>query len=156
VIDKEPKYGLAVMGVVHPDHIATKAGAKAGDVLILTKPLGMGIIATALKMETAKPDHVKAAVEVMKTLNRKAARLMRQVGVDAVTDITGFALLGHAQEMNVTISTMSHLPDGMRHLGERSSPLCMWESNLDRLRRLRTGVAHESSEESELRFGRRE
>ena len=99
VIDKEPKYGLAVMGVVHPDRIATKAGAKAGDVLILTKPLGMGIIATALKMEMAKPDHVKTAVGVMKTLNRKAARLMQQVGIDAVTDITGFALLGHAQEM---------------------------------------------------------
>jgi selenide,water dikinase len=99
VIDKEPKYGLAVVGFVHPDHVATKAAAKAGDVLILTKPLGVGIIASALKREMAKPDHVRAAVEVMKTLNRKAARLMRQVDVDAVTDITGFALLGHAQEM---------------------------------------------------------
>jgi len=99
VIDKELKYGLAVMGFVHPDHIATKAGAKAGDVLILTKPLGMGIIATALKKGVVKPDHVEAAVAVMKALNRKAARLMQQVGVDAVTDVTGFALLGHAQEM---------------------------------------------------------
>jgi selenide,water dikinase len=99
VIDKEPKYGLAVMGFVHPDHIATKAAAKAGDVLILTKPLGAGIIAAALKMEMAKPDHLRAAVEVMKALNRQAARLMQQVGVDAVTDITGFALLGHAQQM---------------------------------------------------------
>ena len=96
VIDKEPKYGLAVMGFVHPDHVATKAGAKAGDVLILTKSLGVGIIAAALKREIARPDHVRAAVEVMKTLNRKAARLMQQVGIDAVTDITGFALLGHA------------------------------------------------------------
>jgi len=93
VIDKEPKYGLAVMGVVHPDHTATEAGAKAGDLLVLTKPLGMGIIATALKMGMAKPDRVRRAVEVMKTLNRKAARLMQQVGIDAVTDITGFALL---------------------------------------------------------------
>ncbi len=99
VIDQEPKYGLAVVGFVHPDHIASKAAAKAGDVLVLTKPLGMGIIATALKMEMAQPDHVRAAVEVMKTLNRKPARLMQQVGIDAVTDITGFALLGHAQEM---------------------------------------------------------
>jgi len=99
VIDEEPKYGLAVMGFVHPDHIATKAAAKAGDVLVLTKPLGVGIIASALKREVARPDHVKAAVEVMKTLNRKAAQLMQQVGVDAVTDVTGFALLGHAQEM---------------------------------------------------------
>ena len=99
MIDEEPKYGLAVMGFVHPDHIATKAAAKAGDVLVLTKPLGGGIIASALKREVARPDHVKAAVEVMKTLNRKAAQLMQQVGVDAVTDVTGFALLGHAQEM---------------------------------------------------------
>jgi selenide,water dikinase len=99
VIDKEPKYGLAVVGFVHPDHIATKAAAKAGDVLILTKPLGVGITATALKVGIAGPDHVRAAVEVMKTLNRKAARLMQQVGIDAVTDITGFALLGHTQEM---------------------------------------------------------
>jgi selenide,water dikinase len=99
VIDKEPKYGLAVVGFVHPDHIATKAAAKAGDVLVLTKPLGMGLIATALKAGIAKPSHVRAAVEVMKTLNRKAARLMQRVGIDAVTDITGFALLGHAQEI---------------------------------------------------------
>jgi len=99
VIDEEPKYGLAVVGFVHPDHIATKAAAKAGDVLVLTKPLGVGIIASALKREVAKPEHVREAVDVMKTLNRKAARLMQQVGIDAVTDITGFALLGHAQEM---------------------------------------------------------
>ncbi len=99
VIDEEPKYGLAVVGFVHPNHIVTKAAAKAGDALVLTKPLGVGIIASALKREMAKPDHVRAAVEVMKTLNRKAARLMQQVGIDAVTDITGFALLGHAQEM---------------------------------------------------------
>jgi len=99
VIDKEPKYGLAVMGFVHPDHVATKAAAKAGDVLILTKPLGVGIIAAALKKEMTRPDHVRAAVEVMKALNRKAARLMQQVSINAVTDITGFALLGHAQEM---------------------------------------------------------
>ena len=99
VIDKEPKYGLVVMGLVHPDHIVTKAAAQIGDVLILTKPLGMGIIVTALKMGVVEPEHVAAAVAVMKTLNRKAARLMQQVGVDAVTDVTGFALLGHAQEM---------------------------------------------------------
>jgi len=99
VIDDEAKYGLVVMGFVHPDRIVTKAAAQVGDVLVLTKPLGMGIIATALKMGMVEPDHVEAAVAVMKTLNRKAARLMQQVGVDAVTDVTGFALLGHAQEM---------------------------------------------------------
>jgi len=97
--DKEPKYGLAVTGCVHPDRVATKAGAKAGNVLILTKPLGVGIITTALKGQVADPSHVEAAGESMKKLNREAARLMQRVGVNACTDITGFALLGHAQEM---------------------------------------------------------
>ena len=97
--DKEPKYGLAVTGFVHPDRVATRAGAKAGNVLILTKPLGVGIITTALKGQVADPSHVEAAVESMKKLNREAARLMQRVGVNACTDITGFALLGHAQEM---------------------------------------------------------
>lgn len=96
---KEPTYGLSVMGFVHPDRVATKAGAKPGDVLILTKPLGVGIITTALKGQVADPSHVEAAVESMKKLNCEAARLMQSVGVNACTDITGFALLGHAQEM---------------------------------------------------------
>ena len=95
--DKEPKYGLAVMGFVHPDCVAAKAGARPGDVLILTKPLGVGIITTALKGQVAEPGHVEAAVESMKKLNRRAARLMQSVGVNACTDVTGFALLGHAQ-----------------------------------------------------------
>jgi selenide,water dikinase len=97
--DKEPKYGLAVMGFVHPDRVLAKAGARLGDVLILTKPLGVGIITTALKGEVADSAHVAAAVENMKTLNRDAARLIQQVGVHACTDITGFALLGHGCEM---------------------------------------------------------
>jgi len=97
--DKEPKYGLAVMGVVHPDRVLTKAGARPGDVLVLTKPLGVGIITTALKGGVADPAHVAAAVENMKRLNRDAARLIQQVGVHACTDITGFALLGHGYEM---------------------------------------------------------
>lgn len=97
--DKEPKYGLAVMGFVHPDRVLTKAGARPGDVLVLTKPLGVGIITTALKRQVADPSHVEAAVETMKKLNRRATRLMQTVGVHACTDITGFALLGHAQEM---------------------------------------------------------
>jgi selenide,water dikinase len=97
--DKEPKYGLAVMGFVNPNRVLTKAGAQPGDMLILTKPLGVGIITTALKREMADPAHVKAAVESMKKLNRRATRLIQTVGVNACTDITGFALLGHAQEM---------------------------------------------------------
>ena len=99
VEDREPKYGLAVMGLVHPEHIFTKGGAQAGDILVLTKPLGVGIVTTALKGEVADPAHVAEAVASMKTLNRGAARLLRQVGAHACTDITGFALLGHAYEM---------------------------------------------------------
>jgi len=87
------------MGIVHPDRVATEAGARPGDVLVLTKPLGVGIITTALKGEVANPAHMEVAVKNMKKLNRSAARLMQAVGVDACTDITGFAPLGHAQEM---------------------------------------------------------
>jgi selenide,water dikinase len=97
--DNEPKYGLAVMGLIHPDRILTKAGARPGDVLALTKPLGVGIITTAAKGSVADSAHVAGAVESMKKLNRQAARLVQQIGVHACTDITGFALLGHGYEM---------------------------------------------------------
>jgi len=99
--DEEPKYGLAVLGFVHPDLVATKGGAIPGDVLVLTKPLGVGIVTTAAKGDRAKPEHVQAAVDSMSELNRKAASLMRVSGFHAVTDVTGFALLGHAHEMAV-------------------------------------------------------
>jgi selenide,water dikinase len=97
--DKEPKYGLSVMGTVHPDQILTKAGARPGDVLVLTKRLGVGIITTALKGEVADLSHVAAAVESMQKLNRAASQIIQQVGVHGGTDITGFALLGHGYEM---------------------------------------------------------
>jgi selenide,water dikinase len=96
---KEPTYGLSVMGLVHPQRVLTKGGADPGDVLVLTKPLGVGIITTALKGEVADPAHVAAAVGSMKKLNRQAAWLIQQIGVRACTDITGFALLGHGYEM---------------------------------------------------------
>jgi selenide,water dikinase len=97
--DKEPKYGLSVMGTVHPKHILTKVGAHPKDILILTKPLGVGVITTALKGEKAEPDHVAKATESMKKLNRLAAQIIQEVGVNACTDVTGFSLLGHACEM---------------------------------------------------------
>ena len=97
--DEEPKYGLAVLGFVHPSRVATKAGARPGDLLALSKPLGVGLITTAAKGDQAEPEHVRAAVESMLQLNRRAARLMRAAGFHAATDITGFALLGHALEM---------------------------------------------------------
>lgn len=97
--DKEPKYGLSVMGLIHPDRILTKAGARPGDALVLTKPLGVGIITTAFKGDMADLTHMAAAVESMTQLNRTASRLIQQVGVRGCTDITGFALLGHSYEM---------------------------------------------------------
>ena len=99
VEDQELKYGLAVTGVVHPEKIWTKAGAKVGDRLILTKPLGTGIIATALKGRLASPEAEAAAIRVMSALNRAAAEALEGLEVHAVTDITGFGLLGHGMEM---------------------------------------------------------
>jgi selenide,water dikinase len=99
VDDKEPKYGMAVLGIIHPDKVMTKANARPGNVLILTKPLGVGIITTALKRGSAAPEHINAAVVSMTKLNRDAAHILRDLGVSAVTDITGFALLGHGFEM---------------------------------------------------------
>jgi selenide,water dikinase len=97
--DEEPKYGLAVTGLVHPDRIFTKGGARPGDRLVLSKPLGTGTVSTALKQDIAQPDHVAAMIENMKHLNRCAAVAGQVVGVRAATDITGFGLLGHATEM---------------------------------------------------------
>jgi selenide,water dikinase len=99
VDDKEPKYGLSVLGVVHPDRVLTKGGAQPGDALILTKPLGAGIVTTAFKGGVAEGEHVAAAAVSMAALNRCAAQLAGRIGVHAATDITGFSLLGHASEM---------------------------------------------------------
>jgi selenide,water dikinase len=97
--DQEPKYGLIVIGFVHPDKMLTKSGARPGDRLILTKPLGYGTITTALKQGKAEPKHVKEAVSWMKRLNRAASELATFTGLKAATDITGFSLLGHSVEM---------------------------------------------------------
>jgi selenide,water dikinase len=100
VTDHEPKYGLAAIGLVHPLQIWTKGGARPGDVLLLTKPVGTGVVTTALKHEDASEEDVATAVASMMTLNGPAAEALRRVGsVHACTDITGFGLLGHALEM---------------------------------------------------------
>ena len=101
VTDREPKYGLAAIGTVHPARVWTKGGVHPGDALILTKPLGTGVITTALKNEAVAPEHLEAAVRSMTTLNATAAAVLRSFGdaVHAVTDITGFGLLGHLYEM---------------------------------------------------------
>jgi len=99
VTDDEPKYGLCVTGTIRPDRVLTKAGARPGDRIFLTKPLGTGAITTAIKNEAADPVHVAAAVNSMLTLNRAASLVLRELDVHACTDITGFGLLGHASEV---------------------------------------------------------
>jgi len=99
VEDNEFKYGLSVTGTIHPQKVLYNKGAGAGDKLILTKPLGTGIINTALKGGLADEKSVAKAIECMSTLNRKAAELMADLEVHACTDVTGFGLLGHACEM---------------------------------------------------------
>jgi selenide,water dikinase len=99
VIDKEPKYGLCITGLVHPDRLLTKGGAQPGDVLVLTKPLGTGVITTAAKNDRVDPAHLAGAIESMLRLNGAASEALVAAGVRAATDITGFGLLGHAAEM---------------------------------------------------------
>ena len=97
--DPEPKYGLVVTGLVHPQKVVTNARAQVGDDLVLTKPLGLGIITTGIKLERVSEEAVDRAVRVMTTLNKSAAEAMVEVGVHACTDVTGFGLLGHLHEM---------------------------------------------------------
>lgn len=101
ITDAEPKYGLVVTGTIHPDRILTKAGARPGDILYLTKPLGTGIVTTAMKQQAASETHANEAIESMLLLNRVASRLAQSVTVRACTDITGFGLLGHASEIAI-------------------------------------------------------
>jgi selenide,water dikinase len=99
VEDNEPKYGLSVTGLVHPDHIMTNAGLQPGDRLILTKAIGTGVIATALKAELASETAIDAMVNSLCTLNKTASEVAVRFGVKACTDITGFGLAGHLVEM---------------------------------------------------------
>lgn len=97
--DKEPKFGLAVTGTVHPDKVRTNAGAKPGDKLILTKPIGVGIMTTSIKNGLLSEEEISRVTDVMTTLNKTAAETMENYKVHACTDVTGFGLLGHASEM---------------------------------------------------------
>lgn len=97
--DREPKVGLAVVGIGHPERLLIKGGGQPGDALALTKPLGTGLITTAAKNDLAEPEHLAEAVRWMYTLNRAAAEAAIAVGSGGATDITGFGLLGHATEM---------------------------------------------------------
>lgn len=125
VDDPEPKFGLAVIGEVHPDRMLTNAGLQPGQELILTKPLGIGVASTAIKQDKADAQLIEAAVASMSALNAHAAAVAIQVGATGGTDVTGFGLLGHlgraAKESKVDVSlNVSNIPilDGVRGLAE--------------------------------------
>jgi selenide,water dikinase len=130
VTDDEPKYGLTVTGRIHPDHILTKAGAKPGDRLFLTKPLGTGLITTAAKNDAVDGADLNTAIVSMMTLNRAASQVVRASTVNACTDVTGFGLLGHASEiaeksgvgLRLSASTLPLLPGALRYAAEGQQP----------------------------------
>jgi len=136
IIDQEPKYGLSVTGLVHPAALITKAAVMPGDVLFLTKPLGTGVITTAMKGQAASPEDARAATESMLRLNRLASQIAREAGVRGGTDITGFGLLGHASEMAVgsgvrlcLVSAQVPLLDGALGCGREGHwPGGMWRN----------------------------
>src|SRR5215216_6533339 len=97
--DEEPKYGLSVTGFVEEDRVVRNAGAKAGDALVLTKPLGLGILTTALKRDIVSEEEIEDAVETASLLNKPARDAIREIGVSAATDVTGYGFLGHLMEM---------------------------------------------------------
>ncbi|MBC8079809.1 MAG: selenide, water dikinase SelD, partial [Gorillibacterium sp.] len=97
--DNEPKFGMAVTGLIHPDKVRTNAGAKSGNILILTKPIGVGILTTSIKKDRLDAAEVQRVTDVMATLNKAAAETMESFEVHACTDVTGFGLIGHALEM---------------------------------------------------------
>lgn len=158
VIDEELKYGLAVTGRVHPDRILSNANAKPGDVLLLTKRIGTGILATAGKMAALAPEHAEALYESMRTLNAAASRAAVELGARCATDVTGFGLLGHAMHIarasNVRVVfdvasvpllpgtrdalAAGYLPGGAQRNADWVSPEVDWNDVGDDLRSLLT------------------
>lgn len=153
VADNDVKFGYAVIGTIHPERIKTNAGAEPGDVLVFTKRIGTGVIATALKRGIAKESDVQAAIESMLTLNRAACDAMLAFDAHGCTDVTGFGLIGHAREMavasRVTLEIDSHavqflpgaieyarcgaIPGGLKNNREFSSPCVEGQSEFDDL-----------------------
>jgi len=123
VIDAEPKYGLSVMGIGHPDRLIAKTGARPGDVLILTKGLGTGLILTAAKRDVVDPAHLQAAVDSMLLLNRHASHVAIEAGAHALTDVTGFGIVGHALEiadhskvdLQISFASLPMLPGALEY-----------------------------------------
>jgi selenide,water dikinase len=149
--DPEPKFGLVAVGEAPPSRLTTNAGFRAGDRLILTKPLGTGVIATAIRDDKAPGDVVRGAVEVMATLNRGAAEAMSSAGVRGATDVTGFGLLGHLRtalrasgvaatlvaaavpllDGAVVLAEAGHVPGGTRRNLEDLAPDIVWEGDVE-------------------------
>jgi selenide,water dikinase len=162
--DPEPKYGLMVVGEVHPDRITTNAAAKDGDRLVLTKPIGTGIVATAIKKGAAPGDAVRAATDAMTTLNDGAAAAVADAGARAATDVTGFGLLGHLGAMllasGVTaeiragavpwlvgarrLAEAGHIPGGTRRNLAAANEFTTWETGVDEVERLMLADAQTS------------
>lgn len=154
--DPEPKYGLAVAGLVHPEKIMTNTGARVGDKLILTKPLGIGIITTAIKRGIVPDAVIEEAVKTMVTLNKEGAEAMQEVGANGCTDITGFGLLGHAYELakgsnvglrlyadNIPVipatyeyAEMNIIPGGTRANAKYLAPNILYSEELSEVQRL--------------------
>ena len=143
VDDKEMKFGYAVTGIIHPDKVVTNAGAKPGDVLILTKPIGTGAINTAVKRGKVRPETEAAAVAAMSSSAAHASKVMQTVGANACTDVTGFGLLGHAYELatasrvtlNIDSKAVPLLPDvlelisqGMLTRGDKNNRVYVGET----------------------------
>ena len=122
VDDNEPKFGYAVIGEVNPDHIVGHGGARAGDVIYLTKPLGSGLVTTAIKRGLCPPDLEREAIKVMTTLNRGASQAMLVAGATAATDVTGYGLIGHLANLtggaDIDFDAVPFM-DGVRDLAER-------------------------------------
>lgn len=156
VDDPELKYGMVVLGMIHPDRIVRNSGARVGDLLVLTKPLGIGIITTAIKAQVADEAIVERALRVMTTLNRGASEAMLAVEAHGATDVTGFGLLGHLAEIvrassvgAIVWSRQVPLIEGTRDLAERGlipggsrrnldavAPMMRWAPALTELDRL--------------------
>jgi selenide,water dikinase len=156
VDDPEPKYGLVALGLVHPDQVVTNRGARPGDLLILTKPLGIGIITTALKRDAVSAATIEQAVASMVRLNRDAGEAMVRIGVHAATDVTGFGLLGHLAEITRAsqvgarlgaagvpllpdvraLAEQGYLPGGSRRNLESLADYVSWSDTVDSTTRL--------------------
>ena len=149
--DPEPKFGLVALGTLHPDAISTNAGARADDLLVLTKPLGTGIITTAIKHDAASPAAVATAIQSMSELNAQASAVARGHGAHAITDVTGYGLLGHlgeilrASEVSAQIYTdvipvlpdvwtlidAGHVPGGTERNLTATEKIVAWHSSMD-------------------------